>query len=133
MVKKYYIGSLLIQRYGHLLTPRWYYGGLVQAPSANAELVGVDVPSGRKGYIYGFYISASELNDFNVEWTDQTGTVYQYRVVLAGKGTVHYADIVALNEGLAAKEATRISVKVLNAGSSGSYYKAGLMVGLLVG
>jgi hypothetical protein len=133
MVRKYYIGSLLIQRYGHLLTPRWFFGALVTAPAAGVELVGVDVSAGKKGYIYGFYISASEANDFNLEWTDQSGNLQQYRIVLAGKGTVHYADIVPINEGIAAQGGSRISIKVVNAGSTGSYYKAGVLEGEVVG
>jgi hypothetical protein len=133
MVRKYYIGSLLIQRYGHLLTPRWYFGDLISEPKAGAELVGVDVGAGKRGYIYGFYISASETNDFIIEWTDPAGNLQQYRIVLAGKGTVNYADIVPINEGIPAQGGTRISIKVVNAGSTGSYYKAGLLEGEVVG
>jgi hypothetical protein len=133
MVKKYYIGSLLVQRYGHLLIPSWVYGSLVSAPSANTSLVSFTVGAGKRGYIYGFFISASETNDFNIEFTDINGDVRTYRIVLAGKGTVHYADIIPLNEGIPAKEQTTISIKNINAGSTDSYYQAGLLVGEIGG
>jgi hypothetical protein len=103
MVKKYYVGSLLVQRYGHLTIPTWIYGSVVSNPSADQSLVSVSIPSNGMGYIYGFFITASEGNDFDIRWTDTSNNLRSYRVVLAGRGTVHYADIVALNEGIPAK------------------------------
>jgi len=128
VVKKYYVGSLLIQRYGHLLTPFWIYGSIVSQPSAGQSLV-QHTTSKKYGYIYGFFITASEGNDFNIEWTDINNQSITYRVSMAGKGTVHYADTIPLNEGRPAKQNTTIAIKVVNAGGSGSYYQAGMLVG----
>jgi hypothetical protein len=133
MVKKYYVGSLLVQRYGHLTIPSWFYGSAVSSPSADQSLVTVSIPANALGYIYGFFISASEGNDFEIRWTDTSNNLRSYRVVLAGRGTVHYADIVALNEGIPARGETDISINVINAGSSDSYYQAGLLVGVVYG
>jgi len=127
MVKKYYIGSLLIQRYGHLTIPKWIYGNIVTQPSANQALISYDVQ--KRGYIYGFFITASEGNDFNLEFTDESDQLAIYRIVLAGKGTIHYADIIPMNEGRPTKPGSTITIKVINAGSTGSYYQVGLLVG----
>jgi len=132
MVKKYYIGSLLVQRYGHLTIPRWYYSDIIFEPSANQILLTVSIPDGYLGYIYGFFISASETNDFTINWIDINDVSRSYRIVLAGKGSIQYADIVPLNEGIPSK-AGNIDFKIVNAGSTGSYYQVGLLVGDVYG
>jgi len=133
MVKKYFIGQLIVQRYGHLTMPRWYYSDLISTPTANQVLLTVSISSDKLGYIYGFYVSASEGNDFEIVWVDVNGVTNRYRIVLAGKGNVQYADVISLNEGLPAQKGSNIQVVIVNAGSSGSYYKVGLLVGEVSG
>jgi len=114
-------------RYGRLVTPTWTYGSETTAPAANTSLVSVSVPSGKKGYIYGFYIAAGEGNDFKINWTSG-GSAKSIRIALAGKGSVVAVLNTPLNEGLSADSGTNITITNVNAGSSGVVYQAGLLV-----
>lgn len=113
-------------RWGRDVTPVWIHTGEVTAPAANTALVSKTVSAGKRGYIYGFFISAGEANDFKINWTSG-GTSYSIRIPLGGKGYVHYADFIALNEGLGADAGTSITITNVNAGSSGVIYQARLL------
>jgi len=116
----------LYARYGRSITPTWIHGSEATAPSAGATLVSKTVSSGKKGYIYGFFISAGEANDFYIQWVSG-GTTYKIRIPLSSKGAVQYVDFVALNEGLPADDGSTVSIIVVNAGSSGVVYQSRLL------
>lgn len=113
-------------RWGRDVEPTWIHGSEVVAPAAGTALVSKAVGTGKSGYIYGFFISAGEANDFLINWT--SGTVaYSIRIIFAGKGSLQYVDILPLNEGLPADAGTSISITNVNAGSAGVVYQARLL------
>jgi hypothetical protein len=114
-------------RWGRDVTPTWIHGDEVIAPPANTALVSWSVPAGKVGYIYGFFISAGEGNDFKINWTSG-GVVYSRRIIFPGKGTLHFVDVIALNEGLPADPGTDVTITNVNAGSAGVVYQATLLV-----
>jgi len=113
-------------RWGREVKPTWIYGSETTTPSANTDLVSVNVSSGKSGYVYGFYVCADEGNTFRIEWTSG-GSAKTYRIVMQTAGAIHYADFIALNEGLPADEGTTITIKNVNAGNSGMIYQAGIL------
>jgi hypothetical protein len=115
-----------LQRWGRNVFPAWVHGNEVTAPPANTTLVSKTVTSGKSGYIYGFFISAGEANDFKINWTSG-GTSYSRRIVFSGKGSMQYVDFVAFNEGLPASGGTSITITNVNAGSSGVVYQAAIL------
>jgi hypothetical protein len=122
-------GIAPLVRYGRFVSPTWTYGSEATAPAAGSTLVSVSVPSGRRGYIYGIFISAGEGNDFRINWTSG-GTARSIRVSFAGRGTVLAVFNIPINEGLPADGGTSITITNVNAGSSGIVYQAGLLVGI---
>jgi len=120
--------SVLAQviRWGRNVAPVWVHGDEVVAPAAGTALVSKTVSTGKSGYIYGFFISAGEANDFKISWTSG-GTAYSRRIVLGGKGTVLYADFVPLNEGLPADSGTAVSITNVNAGGAGVIYQVAIL------
>lgn len=115
-----------LQRWGRDVSPAWVHGGEVTAPAANTALVSKTVSAGKTGYIYGFFISAGEANDFLIKWTSG-GTARSIRIVFTGKGSLQYVDFVALNEGLPADGGSTISITNVNAGSAEIIYQARLL------
>jgi len=114
-------------RWGREVSPVWVHGDEVTAPVAGTALVSWTVPDDKTGYIYGFFISAGEGNDFRVNWVS-SGVVYSKLIMFPSKGTLHFTDIVALNEGLPADPDTSITITVVNNGSTGAVYQAALLV-----
>jgi hypothetical protein len=114
-------------KWGRDVSPAWIHGGEVVAPAAGTALVSWAVPAGKIGFIYGFYISTDEGNDFKISWVSG-GAVYSRRIVFPSKGTMHFVDVIALNEGLPADPGTSVKVAVVNAGSEGAVYQAALLV-----
>jgi len=84
------------------------------------------VSAGRSGYIYGFFISVGEANEFLIKWTSD-GANYSVRIPFGGKGALHYIDFAPLNEGLPADSGTTVSITNVNAGSAGIIYQARLL------
>ena len=119
--------SAKLVRWGREVSPAWVHGDEVTAPVAGTALVSWTVPDDKTGYIYGFFISAGEGNDFRVNWVSG-GVVYSKLIMFPSKGTLHFTDIVALNEGLPADPGTSITITVVNAGSAGVVYQAALLV-----
>ena len=115
-----------LHRWGRNVSPVWVYGSEVTAPVANTALVSKTVTSGKSGYIYGFFISAGEANDFKINWTSG-GVPYSRRIVFPGKGSLHYVDFVAFNEGLSADGGTNITITNVNAGSAGVVYQVAIL------
>ncbi len=114
-----------LQRWGRDVQPFWVHGTEVTAPATGTTLVSKTVSAGKSGYIYGFYISVGEANDFLISWTSG-GTAYSIRIVFASRGSLHFVDLVPLNEGLPADGGTSITITNVNAGSAGVAYQARL-------
>jgi len=113
-------------RWGRDVTPTWVHGSEVTAPATNTALVSKTVSSGKSGYIYGFFITAGEANDFLISWTSG-GATYSRRIVFGGKGSLQYVDIIPLNEGLPADSGTAVSITNVNAGGAGVIYQAAVL------
>ncbi|MEM0457405.1 MAG: hypothetical protein QXI01_06790 [Nitrososphaerota archaeon] len=113
-------------RLGRNVDPVWIHGAEVTAPAANTALVSKIVSTGKVGYIYGFFISAGEANDFKINWTSG-GTTYSIRIVFSGKGSLQYIDFISINEGAPADAGSSISITNVNAGSAGIVYQARLL------
>jgi hypothetical protein len=114
-------------RWGRDASPAWVHAREVVAPAAGTALVSWTVPTGKVGYIYGFFISAGEGNDFMINWTSG-GATYSRRIIFPSKGTLHFVDVIALNERLPADEGTSVTITNVNAGSAGVVYQAALLV-----
>jgi len=115
-----------LKRWGRDVEPEWVHADEVTAPAADTALVSVTVSTGKTGYIYGFFISAGEANDFKINWTSG-GVAKSIRIPFSGSGALQYVDFVALNEGLGADEGTDITITNVNAGSAGVVYQARLL------
>jgi len=113
-------------RWGRNVAPTWVIGSEATAPAAGTALVSKTVSTGKKGYVYGFMITAQEANDFKVNWTSG-GTAYSKRIVFGGKGTTHFVDAVALNEGLPADAGTSVTITNVNAGATGIVYQCAIL------
>jgi len=113
-------------RWGRNIEPSWVHAAEVTAPAAGTTLVSKAVGTGKSGYIYGFFISAGEANDFKINWTSGA-TAYSIRIPFGGKGAVQYIDIIALNEGLPADAGSNVTITNVNAGSAGIIYQARLL------
>ena len=115
-----------LMRWGIDAEPDWVPGTEVTAPAAGTALVSKTVSTGKVGYIYGFFISAGEANDFKINYTSG-GAAKSIRVIFSGKGTVQYADLVAMNKGEPADAGSSITITNVNAGSAGIVYQARLL------
>lgn len=115
-----------LKRWGRDIEPSWVDGSEVTAPAAGTALVSKTVSAGKSGYIYGFFISAGEGNDFKINWTSG-GTAYSKRIVFIGKGTLQYVDFAALNEGKPADAETSITITNVNNGGAGVIYQASIL------
>jgi hypothetical protein len=113
---------------GRDISLAWVHGSEVTAPAAGTALVSKTVSAGRTGYIYGFFISAGEANDFKINWTSG-GASYSIRIPFSNKGAIHYIDVIPLNEGMGADPGSSITITNVNAGSSGIVYQARLLYG----
>jgi len=96
------------------------------APGAGTALVTQAVTAAKSGYIYGFFISCQEANDFLLNWTSG-GAAKSKRIVFGGAGVVQDVEPAALNEGLAADGGTNITITNVNAGGAGKVYQANLL------
>jgi len=118
-------GARLI-RWGRDVTPTWIYAAEVAGPAAGTALVTQGVGAGHAGYIYGFFISVGEGNDFLLNWTSG-GLAYSKRLVFGAGGTVESVDQIPLNEGLAADGGTNITITNVNVGGGAIVYQANLL------
>lgn len=110
-------------RWGRDVEPSWTHAAEQTAPGAATALVTKAVSAGKSGYIYGFFISAQEANDFLINWTSG-GVAKSKRIVFGSMGTTECVDPIALNEGLPADGGTNITITNVNAG--GGVYQANL-------
>ena len=116
----------ILKRWGYRVEPTWVYGAEATAPAAGTALASKTVSAGKKGYVFGVFISAQEANDFKLNWTSGA-TAYSIRVVFASKGSLMSVMPKALNEGLPADAGSTVSITNVNAGSTGIVYQAGLL------
>jgi len=119
------LSDAALERWGRNIGPQWVHGDEVTAPSAGTALVLKSVGTGKTGYIYGFFISAGEANDFKINWTSG-GNAKSIRIPFSGKGALHYIDFSPLNEGMGADTGTGITITNVNAGSTDIVYQARL-------
>jgi len=110
-------------RWGRDVTPAWIIGSEIVAPVINTILVSRTVSAGKRGYIYGFFISTEESNIFYIQWVSG-GTTYRIRIP-ASRGLMYTVLPCAVNDDLPADSASTISIIVANAGST--VYQAGLL------
>jgi len=115
-----------LKRWGRAVEPEWVHAAEVTAPSAGTALVTKSVGTGKTGYIYGFFISAGEANDFKINWTSG-GNAKSIRIPFSGKGSLQYIDFAALNEGMGADAGTDITITNVDAGGAGVVYQARLL------
>jgi len=113
-------------KWSRAVDPAWVHGSEVTAPAAGTALASKAVSAGKKGYIYGFFISAGEANDFKINWTSGA-TAYSRRIIFGGKGSLHYVDFLSFNEGLPADAGTTVSITNVNAGGTGIVYQAAIL------
>jgi len=115
-----------LERWGRGVEPEWVHADEVTAPAADTALVSVTVSAGKTGYIYGFFISAGEANDFKINWTSG-GVAKSIRVPFSGKGVMQQVCVTALNEGLGADAGTDVTITNVNAGGTGVVYQARIL------
>jgi hypothetical protein len=118
--------QVALVRFGRGVSPVWVAGSEVTAPAAGTALVSRTVTSGKTGYVYGFLITAGEVNDFRLVWTSG-GTARSLRIATASRGTVILVSPVPVNEGLPADGGTAVSVTNVNAGSSDVVYQVAIL------
>jgi hypothetical protein len=115
-------------------TPRWFItnevpGEWLWRPRFGLVCLG-NLP-GEVGYIYGYYIYASEGNEFMLEWPTVTGESRSIRILLPGPGTVMYANTTPINLDspyvAGSGDVRYLVLYVLNKPSSGTLYQAGIL------
>ena len=122
------LAALAAARWGRDVSPEWVHAAEQTAPVAGTTLVTKSVTAGKTGYVYGFFISAQEANDFLLNWTSG-GAARSKRLVFGSDGSTECVDPVALNEGLGADEGTNITITNVNAATAGKIYQANLLYG----
>jgi hypothetical protein len=118
--------SASLYRWGIDIEPSWTFAAEQVAPGAGAALVTQVVTAGKSGYVYGFFISTQEANDFLLSWTSG-GIAKSKRIVFAGSGAYEVIDNIALNSGLLADALTNITISNVNAAGAGKIYQANLL------
>jgi len=120
--------GIRLQRWGRDVSPTWVHAAEQIAPGAGTALVTRAVTAGKTGYIYGFFISAQEANDFLLNWTSG-GVAKSKRIIFGSMGTSECVDPTPLNEGLGADATTNITITNVTAGGAGKIYQANLLYG----
>jgi outer membrane protein assembly factor BamB len=94
------------EKWERYVEPRWVHGSMVVPIYSGMPILHIIVSS---GYIYGFIIESEDANDFKITW-ESNGKKYSIRISLPSPGTVHYSNVIPLNEGLPATGDVYISV-----------------------
>lgn len=113
-------------RWGRDVSPAWSHAAEVVAPAAGTALVTQAVTAGKSGYLYGFFISCQEANNFLLNWTSG-GVAYSKRIVFGGAGVIQAVEMVSLNEGLPADGGTNITITNVTIAGAGMIYQANLL------
>jgi hypothetical protein len=112
-------------KFYHFRTPRWFITGEVTEPDITLPFVWLETPVGEVTYIYGYYIYASEENEFRLWWYFG-GEERSIMILLPDPGTVMYADTMPINLDSPHTEGS-LGLDILNQPSSGSIYQAGIL------
>lgn len=118
--------GIRLQRWGRDVSPIWIHAAELVAPAAGTALVTQAVTAGRSGYIYGFFISCQEANNFLLNWVSG-GVAYSKRIVFGGAGVIQDVEVISLNEGLAADQLTAITITNVTIAGAGQIYQANLL------
>ena len=113
-------------RWGRDVAPDWTHAAEVVAPAAGTALVTQAVTVGMTGYFYGFFVSATEANEFLINWVS-AAVAYAMRLFFGAGGFVQDVETVALNEGLPADAGTNITITNDNLGAALMVYQARLL------
>jgi hypothetical protein len=113
-------------RWGRNVTPTWVHAAEQIAPGALTVLVTQAVTAGLSGFIYGFFVSVGEGNDFLINWTSAT-VAYSKRLVFGGGGVIQAVEGTPMNEGLPADGGTNVTITNVNAGGAGIVYQANIL------
>ena len=105
---------------------RWAYGDETDEPDAGATLLRKKVTAGKVAYVYGYFLSANETNDFRISW-ENDGNSQSIRVPLVTRGELRVVEAIAINEGVPADAGSELQIKNVKAGSSGSVYQVGIL------
>lgn len=119
------IGSILAQLNAY--RPLWNHTPEVGAPGAATVLSTHTVANGKKGYIFGFFITTTEANNFMLNWVSGS-LARSKRIVMLSAGSVESVDPVALNNGLPADSGTAITISNVSAAAIGTTYQTDLLV-----
>jgi len=115
-------------KFYHFRTPKWFITDEVSGEwlRPGFRLVYLENIPGEIVYIYGYYIYASEGNEFKLQWYTPNGEERSIRILLPGPGTVMYANTVPINLDSPHTEGG-FWLYVLNQPSSGTTYQAGIL------
>jgi len=116
-------------RFGRKVKLNWTYTIDMIITYPNTILASAYIPPGHKGYIYGFFISCGEANDFYISWVHE-GATQELLIQLPGKGTIQYVDFVPLNEISPADEDTYITITNRLSPSGSALYQARILYGI---
>ena len=117
----------MLNLFNREVMPTWKnYADIITAPTAGQVLVSYPTTQ-IQTWIYGFFISCTEVNNFMVNWICG-GNPFARLIPFGGLGYSSEIDYVPLNEGLPADNRTTITITVVNAGNISQQYQAGLMI-----
>ncbi len=115
-----------LTRWGIEREPTWAFAAPIAAPPAATALITQQVASGVLGYIFGFFISGDEPNEFDLNWTSG-GTLYSKRLVFGGTGSMQAVEPLAMNPTLLADPLSNMTITVVRAAAAGHIYQANLL------
>jgi hypothetical protein len=104
-------------------TPRWFITDEVTEPDISWPFVWLETLAGEVTYIYGYYIYASEENEFRLWWLGRDRSII---ISLPGPGTVIYMNSIPINLGSPNTEGS-FGLDILNTPSPDSVYQAGIL------
>jgi hypothetical protein len=110
-------------KYYDFRTPKWFITEEVTEPDTTRPFVWLETLAGEVTYIYGYYIYASEENEFRLWWRGEDMSI---DISLFGPGTVIYADTTPINFDTPNTYGD-LGLDILNTPSSGSVYQAGIL------
>jgi hypothetical protein len=112
-------------KFYHFRTPRWFTTEEVTQPDITWPFVWLETLVGEVTYIYGYYIYASEENEFRLWWYSG-GEGRSIRILLPGPGTVMYVNTIPINLD-SPHTGGSFGLNILNQPSPESIYQAGIL------
>lgn len=123
--KNFLIDIHSLFRFGKRIEVKWLYGEVHYGPPPLTSLVSLQVPEGKKGWIYGFIISSEDLNTFQISWYHRNVKM-SINIPFRG-GTLYFTDFISINEGYPADSRSSITVSNLHESNEGALYQASLL------